>query len=135
MSVGIGLTIPYALSVSALTPQGMSLDLGPVVGGYLGLLLLSSTFLALGLLASALTRNQIIAFIIGLVMCFFFFFIDKVAILMPASFASICEFLSVDVHFSNIARGVIDTRDILFYVSLTFVSLMLTVFSLRRRRN
>lgn len=133
MCVGIAMTIPYALSVSTLVPDNLSLDLGPVIGGYVGLVLLSGTFLSLGLLASALTRNQIVAFIIGLAMCFFFFFIDKFAILLPASLAAFFEFLSVDYHFANIARGVIDSRDILFYVSLTSIALMLTVLALRRR--
>ena len=135
MCVGLVMTFPYALSVATLTPEGISMDQGPVFGAYLGLVLLSATFLSLGLFASSLTRNQIVAFIIGLVICFFFFFIDKFAIFMPPAFGGVFEFLSVDYHFGNIARGVIDTRDILFYLSLTAIALMLTTFSLRRRRN
>lgn len=135
LAVGLLLTLPYVFSVSLLTPDGLSLDYGPIVGGYLGLIFLASSFLSLGLLASSVTQNQIVAFVIGLVFCFFFFFIDKFAILMPLYLAPLFEFLSVDYHFGNIARGVIDSRDILFYVSLTFTALMLTVFSLRTRKN
>jgi ABC-2 type transport system permease protein len=135
LCVGLLITLPYPVSVGMLAPRGLSMDWGPVVGGYLGLILLSSTFLSLGLFSSSLTRNQIVAFIIGLLMCFFFFFIDKFAILMPATFAPLFEFLSVDYHFGNIARGVVDSRDILFYTSLTSIALMLTVFSIRLRKN
>lgn len=133
--VGILLTVPYAITVSLLTPADLSMDLGPVIGGYLGLGLLSSTFISLSLFASSLTKNQIIAFIIGLVVCFFFFFIDKFAVLMPAYISPFLEYLSVDFHFNNIARGVIDSRDLLFYISITALALLLTVNSLRRSRN
>lgn len=133
--IGLLMTLPYPLSVALLTPPTLSMDFGPVVGGYLGLVFLSASFMSLGLFASALTRNQIVAFIIGLLVCFFFFFIDKFAILMPAALAPIFEYLSVDFHFGNIARGVIDSRDVLFYVSLTSIALMLTIYSLRARKN
>jgi ABC-2 type transport system permease protein len=133
LCVGYLLTIPYGLSVAFLTPKGLSLDLGPVIGGYFGLVLLSASFLSLGLFASSLTRNQIVAFIIAFLACFFFYLIDRLAIFLPASLAPVFEFLSVDFHFANITRGVIDTRDILFYVSLTSLALMFTVYSLRRR--
>ncbi len=134
--VGAGLlwTLPYPLSVSSLTARGVSFDWGPVLGGYFGLLLLASSFLALGLWASALSRNQIIGFIIGLLLCFAFYFVDKVAIFLPSSLSEILQFISVDYHFENIARGVFDSRDVLFYLSLTAVGLMLTTRSLAAAR-
>ena len=130
--VGLIFTIPYAVSVSLLIPPDSSFDYGPVLGGYLGLILLASVFLALGLFASSLTKNQIIAFIIGLALCFFFYFIDKFAVLMPANLAAIFEYISVDFHFTNIARGVIDTRALVFYLSLVTLFIVLTERSLRR---
>lgn len=132
VAVGLAFTLPYALSVSILTPPDTSFDYGPVIGGYLGLLLLASVFLALGLFASSLTKNQIVAFIIGLALCFFFYFVDKFAVLMPASVAGIFEYISVDFHFNNIARGVIDTRGLVFYLSLVTLFIVLTERSLRR---
>jgi ABC-2 type transport system permease protein len=120
------------VTVAAVALPGLSVDYGPIVGGYLGLLLLASAFLAMGILASALTQNQIVAFILGLLFCFFFFLIDKVAILFPASFAGVFEYLSVDTHFANIARGVIDTRDIVYYLTLTASALYFTVRALRK---
>lgn len=135
LGVGIALTLPYVVSVALLVPASMSLDMGPVYGGYIGLFFLSASLLALGLLASSLTRNQIVAFIVGLMMCFFFFFIGRFAQWMPAALAPVLEFLSVDYHFGNIQRGVIDTRDVIFYISLTSAALMCSVFSLRYRRD
>lgn len=132
ISVGLAFTLPYVISVSILTPPDTSFDFGPVIGGYLGLLLLASVFLALGLFASSLTKNQIVAFIIGLALCFFFYFVDKFAVLMPASVAGIFEYISVDFHFNNIARGVIDTRGLVFYLSLVTLFIVLTERSLRR---
>ncbi len=132
--VGLLFTVPYALSVSMLTPADTSFDYGPVIGGYIGLLLLSSSFLSLGLFASALTKNQIVAFIIGLALCFFFFFVDKFAVLMPPSIGAVLEYISVDYHFGNIARGVVDTRDVIFYLSLIAIFIILTERSLRREK-
>lgn len=129
--VGLLFTVPYALSLSVLTPPDAHLDYGPILAGYLGLILLSSVFLALGLFASSLTKNQIVAFIIGLAFCFFFFFVDKFAVLMPPRVGAILEYISVDYHFGNIARGVIDSRDLVFYFSLIAIFLVLTERSLR----
>lgn len=129
--VGLIFTLPYALSISLLTPKDTPFDYGPVIGGYLGFILLAGSFLSLGLFASSLTKNQIVAFIIGLLLCFFFYFVDKFAVLMPASIGAILEYISADFHFANIAKGVIDTRDIIYYLSLIAISLVLTERTLR----
>lgn len=130
VSVGLLWTLPYPLTVAGLTAEGAHFDWGPVVMGYLGLLLMASSFLALGLWASALSRNQIVGFIIGLLLCFAFYFIDKFAMVLPESLGELLQYLSVDYHFANIARGVLDTRDLLFYLSLTAVGLALTTRTL-----
>ncbi|MBZ4418467.1 ABC transporter permease subunit [Myxococcus sp. RHSTA-1-4] len=130
VAVGLLWTLPYPLTVAGLTAEGARFDWGPVVMGYLGLLLMASSFLALGLWASALSRNQIVGFIIGLLLCFAFYFIDKFAMVLPESAGELLQYLSVDYHFANIARGVLDTRDVLFYLSLTAVGLALTTRTL-----
>lgn len=130
VSVGLLWTLPYPLTVAGLTAEGARFDWGPVVMGYLGLLLMASSFLALGLWASAISRNQIVGFIIGLLLCFAFYFIDKFAMVLPESLGELLQYLSVDYHFANIARGVLDTRDLLFYLSLTAVGLALTTRTL-----
>jgi ABC-2 type transport system permease protein len=134
VAVGLLCTVPYAISVATLVAKGASLDWGPVVGGYLGLLLLAASFLALGLLASALSPNQIVGFIVGFFICGALYLIDKLAILFPESIQRALQFLSVDYHFGNIARGVADSRDIIFYLSLTVVGLLLTTRALAAAR-
>lgn len=133
--VGLLFSLPYAFSVASVAVKGARFDWGPVVGGYIGLLFLASSFIALGLLASSLTRSQIVALIVGFGLCIFFWAIDKFAILLPAKYAGFFEYLSVDHHFANISRGVIDSRDIVFYLTLTIVALLLTARALRQDRN
>lgn len=134
VAVGLACTLPYAVTVSSLTAQPDTFDWGPVAGGYAGLLLMAASFLAIGLWASALSKNQIVGFIVGLLLCFGFYFVDKVAVLFPSGVAELLQFLSVDYHFENVARGVLDTRDVLFYLSLTAAGLVLTTRALALSR-
>ncbi len=126
IAVGLAWTLPYAFTVAALTAPGTGFDWGPVVAGYLGLVLLAASFIGLGLWGSALSKNQIVGFIVALVLCFAFTFVDKFAALLPESLGQVLQYLSVDYHFDNIARGVIDSRDLVFYASLTLLGLVLT---------
>ena len=134
VAVGLAFTLPYAFTVSSLTAQPGTFDWGPVVGGYVGLLLMAASFLAVGLWASAVSKNQIVAFIAGLLLCFALYFVDKVAPLFPDAIAGLLQYLSVDYHFENVARGVLDTRDLLFYASLTAGALLLTTRTLAAAR-
>jgi ABC-2 type transport system permease protein len=134
VATGLVFTLPYAFSVASLTAAGASFDWGSAAAGYLGLLLLASSFLALGLWASAMSKNQIISFIVGLLLCLSFYLVDKFAMLLPESLGQVLEYLSVDYHFENIARGVLDSRDLLFYASLTTAGLVLTTRSLAATR-
>jgi len=86
------------------------------------------------LLASSLTENQIVAFIIGFIFVFSLFMIDKVLPYLPTFMASALEFVGVDFHYSSIARGVIDSRNIIYFASMLFFSLMLATVSLERRK-
>ncbi|MGD2186323.1 MAG: ABC transporter permease subunit [Desulfobacterales bacterium] len=112
-------TLAYPLTVSFLG----QLDWGPVVGGYIGAVFLGAAFSAVGLFASALTRNQIIAFIVGLAICFTLTLIDKMLFFLPQSLLGIFSYLGADFHFQNIAKGIIDSRDILYFISVCFVGL------------
>ena len=112
-------TIAYPLTVSFMG----QLDWGPVVGGYVGAVFLGAAFSAVGLFASALTRNQIIAFIIGSATCFTLTLIDKMLYFLPQSLLGVFAYLGADFHFQNIAKGIIDSRDILYFVSICFVGL------------
>jgi ABC-2 type transport system permease protein len=112
-------TLSYAVTIALLGP----LDPGPVIGGYVGALFLGALFSAIGLLASAMTRNQIIAFIIGTGICFALTLIDKMLFFLPAPLLGVLENIGADFHFQNIARGIIDSRDILFFASSSFLAL------------
>jgi ABC-2 type transport system permease protein len=113
-------TLFYVLSVALVG----SLDPGPVVGGYLGALLLGASFSAVGVLASSLTRNQIVAFITGLAICMFLTLIDKFLFFLPAALVNVLEYLGADYHFRNISRGIIDSRDIIYFASIVVLAVV-----------
>jgi ABC-2 type transport system permease protein len=131
LSVSLSLSLTIPLSVAFLG----NLDLGPVIGGYLGALFLGGSYLALGLFISSLTKNQIIAFIIGLAACFAAFIVgaDFVLAGAPQSFAPVMKFIGLGSHFNNIARGVIDTKDVIYYISFIFLFLWLNVRVIENR--
>jgi len=108
-------------------------DPGPVVGGYIGALFLSAAIISIGLLFSSITRNQIVAFILSWGAVFSLWLIDKVTIFLPSSMGFL-SYLGTDFHFQNISRGVIDSRDIIYFVSVSALAMMFTVKILERRR-
>jgi ABC-2 type transport system permease protein len=112
-------TLSYGIFISLLG----DLDWGPVLGGYLGAIMLGAAFSAIGLFASSLTRNQIIAFIIGMGICFILTLIDKMLFFLPEVAINTLQYIGADFHFQNISRGIIDSRDILYFLSLCFVML------------
>ena len=115
-------TMSYSIFVSTIG----SLDWGPVVGGYAGTLLLGAVYVALGLFASALSKNQIVAYVIGIALCAFFTMIDRSLFIFPGALTGVVQYLAADFHFKNIAKGVFDTRDLVYFVSLTAVALYAT---------
>jgi len=123
LSVTLGLTFTLPITVARVG----NIDFGPVIGGYLGAVLLGGAYLALGLFISSLTRNQIIAFVVGLVACFLAFMVgaDFVLIGAPKLLVPILKFLGLGNHFYNIAKGVIDSKDIIYYSSFIFLFLWL----------
>jgi ABC-2 type transport system permease protein len=123
-------TLSYAVSVSLLG----DLDWGPVAGGYIGALFLGAAYGAIGLFASSLTKNQIVAFIVGAVLCFALTLVDKMLFFFPASVVSVLGFLGADSHFQNIARGVLDSRDFLYFASIMFLGLYGTSAVLEGRK-
>ncbi len=110
------------------------LDWGPVIGGYVGALLLGAAFASVGLFASSLTRNQIIAFIIGMSVCFFLTLIDKMLFFLPESVVGVFQFLGADFHFQNISRGILDSRDIVYFLSVCFVALYGTYLVIQEKK-
>ena len=112
-------TLAYPLCIAFMG----QLDWGAVAGGYAGAVLLGAAFCAVGLFASALTRNQIIAFVVGMSLCLFLTLIDKMLFFFPRVLLDVVGYLGTDFHFKNIAKGIIDSRDILYFLSVIFIGL------------
>ncbi len=129
-------TLIYYYTVNHLAEPMGNMDHGATWGSYAGLLLVGGAYLSIGLFASALTDNQIVAFILGLFLCFFFFILlgilPDVAVLSGAEW--IFQAFSLDFHYQSISRGIVDTRDIVFFISFIIVFLFLTQLLLQRRK-
>jgi ABC-2 type transport system permease protein len=109
-------TISYPIFISFIG----KLDWGPVIAGYIGAVLLGAAFSAVGIFSSSITRNQIVAFIIGAVICFALTLVERLIFFVPVSIVTVIEYLGANVHFQNVAKGVIDSRDILYFISVSF---------------
>jgi ABC-2 type transport system permease protein len=111
-------------------------DPGPILGGYLGACLLGGSYLAIGLFASSLTENQIVAFILAILLCFALMVIgaDFVLFTLPSALVPLCAYLGLGTHFESIGRGVIDVRDILYYLSIIIFFLFLNQLALESRK-
>lgn len=125
--------IPTLLYFLAVLNLG-DLEIGAVIGGYLGLILMAAVYIGIGLFASSLTENQVIAFIISFIIIFALFMLGKILIQVSPGLVSAVEFISTDYHFSNISRGVIDTRNLIYYFSMIFLSVFLTKVSIESRK-
>lgn len=135
VAVALLFTLGIPITVSWLA-DGATIDWGVVVGGYLGALLLAASYLAIGLFISALTRNQIIAFIVTSVLLFAFFQFGRIAELqgMPEWLVRFVDTVALRNRFLSIARGVVDLRDLLYYTAFTAVFLSLNGLALEKRR-
>ena len=129
-SVMIAPTLVYALTASLFG----SLDAAPVVCGYLGAVFLAAAFCSVGLFASASTKNQIVAFFIGWALCILLALIDQFLLFLPVRLANFLGYLSAGSHFTSVSRGIVDSRDLVYFVSLTAVFLTLTVKTIDSRR-
>lgn len=130
LAVLLLLTLPYPISVSTLG----NLDWGPVIAGYLAVLLEGAAMLAIGVLASSWTENQLIAFFASGAMCFGLWVIGNFLPFVPEGVASVLEWLSFNYHFDSMLRGVIDSRDLIYFLSMIGFSLTLAFRSLESRR-
>ncbi len=129
-------TLIYYLSVYLLGLPAGNLDSGSIWGSYLGLLFLGAAFVAIGIFASSLTDNQIISFILAVVISFFaymgFEFIYNFVI--SGKTGLIIQSLGISAHYASISRGVVDTRDLVYFLSITTLFILLTKLSLESRK-
>jgi ABC-2 type transport system permease protein len=124
------LTTPFAVTVALLGP----LDKGATVAAYIGMLLMCGAYAAIGLMASALTRSQIVAALIALFVGFGLYIFGALMPVLPPSLANLANAVSINSRFQSIARGVLDTRDILYFVSLSGGCLLIAQAALESRR-
>jgi len=132
LSVVIMLSVSIPITILALGKP----DLGPIIGGYAGALLMGGAYLAIGMWVSSYTENQIIAFILGVVATFVLFIIGNPFFIMaaPQSVIPVLTYLGLSNHFDSIQRGVFDSRDIIYYLSTIGFFLFLNIQSLASRK-
>ncbi len=123
-------TIPYYITISQLG----NIDDGAVLGGYLGMILLASSYISIGLFASSLTQNQIVAFLLALFIGIFFqMLFDVIGSDLTGGIGQFFSFLSLRTHVTSLSRGVIDSRDILYFLSIILIGLLGTQIMLSKR--
>jgi ABC-2 type transport system permease protein len=123
-------TLLYVYAVYQLGSPVGNLDMGSTIGSYFGLLFLAASYTAIGVFASSLTDNQIVAFILAAFICFLFYIgFEGIADFTSSNFI---EQLGMSIHFKSMSRGVLDTRDLIYFLSITIFFIMLTKFNLKR---
>jgi ABC-2 type transport system permease protein len=130
-------TFVYYYSVYQLGSPVGNLDSGAIFGSYIGLMFLGGTFVAIGMFASALTYNQIAAFILGAFLCFFmhwaFLYISALPI-FATSFDLVIQKLGINYHYTNISRGLIETKDIIYFISIIVIFVYATIMVIQFRK-
>jgi ABC-2 type transport system permease protein len=127
------LFFPVILTFLVQPPAG--LDWGETAGVLSGILLQGFMFGAIGLFASSLGRNQVVAFIVAFTAAFCFFIAGKITPFVPGAASTVVDFLGIDSHMTSLSKGVFDTRDLLYFATVTFAFLYATVERLQARRS
>ncbi len=130
-------TVMYYVTVWQLGAPKGNLDSGGILGSYIGLLALAAVFVAIGIFASSLTNNQIVAFVLATFLCFFFYLAFDYLSRLPVFFGKsddIVQSMGIQYHYEAMSRGVVDTRNVVYFLSLIALFLAATVLSLSRRR-
>ena len=124
-------TFIYVIAVWNLgSPEG-NIDMGSTFGSYFGLLFLIAAYSAIGIYTSSISENQIVSFIIAVFLCFIFYFGFQGLASMFPGFSFFIEYLGMQDHYKSMSRGVIDTRDVIYFVSITVLFLSFTVYNLK----
>ena len=128
-------TLIYVWAISQFVMPPGEIDLGSIMGSYFGMLFLISAYSAIGIFTSSLSDNQIVAFITSVFLCFVFYFGFEAAATFAAGFEGFVSSLGMESHFRSMGRGVMDTRDIIYFVSLSLLFLAMTVYRLKSLRS
>ena len=128
--IALAFTLPYVITLANIG----NLDHGEIISGYLALLLMSASYVSIGLFASSITNNQIVAFLLSLLIGLFFHLIfDILAGNFSGIVGTILNNLSVSSHYDSISRGVMDSRDLIYFASIIIIGLLLSELSLTKR--
>lgn len=129
--IALVLTLPYYITVANLGP----VDHGAVWSGYLGLILMSAAYISIGIFTSSISNNQVVGYMLALFIGIFFQIIfGLLAGSLSGLLGSILDYLSLSTHFESISRGVIDTKDLIYFLSIIFIGLVLTEGNLAKKR-
>ncbi len=136
LTLSLLLTFPIVIVVARAAATGVTLDYGPIFGGYLSAILMGAAFLAVGIFFSSLTDNQIVAFILSVVTMAILLFIGlpNIVSYFPPFLQRFASSISLVSHFYSVERGVIDSRDMLYYASVVFLFVYLTIRSVESRK-
>jgi len=129
-------TLIYSFSVYHLGLPPGNMDMGGMWGSYIGLFFLSSAFVAIGIFASSISDNQIVSFVIAIFLSAFFYvgFELIYTFILSGKVGLVVQSLGLDAHFSSMSRGVADTRDLIYFISITAVFILFTKLSLESRK-
>lgn len=128
--ISLSFTVIYVITLANIG----NLDNGGVISGYMGLLLMSAAYISIGIFASSVTNNQIVAFLLALLISLFFHLIFGMLAMNSTSFVGqMFSYLSLSNHYESITRGVVDSKDIVYFLSIILLGLLLAEFSLSRR--
>lgn len=128
-------TLIYVITIKSLSVQG-NIDSGGIAGSYIGLFFLASVFASIGICLSSLTQNAVVAFLISAFACLVLYFGFNALSQLPLFSGGMdyyTEMAGIDFHYQSISRGVLDTRDMVYFLSLIFLFLLITVKNLQRR--
>lgn len=131
LSIGLLFTFIHFLTIVLF---GQNIDYGAIFSGYIGLFLIGAGYSAIGIFSSTLSNNQIIAFIIALLIVFFLFVLQFILFFLPASMAEFFQYLSTNYHFSNLSRGIIDSRNLIYFISIIVVFLKMATLIMESRK-
>ncbi len=130
IAITLALTLPYYVTISFIGP----IDHGAALSGYFGLLLMSAAYISLGIFASSITSNQIVAFLLTLIMGIFFqILFGMLSSAFSGTTADVLAYLDMRSHYENIIRGVIDSKDIIYFLSIVILGLGASEISLIKR--
>lgn len=127
-------TLTYLFTIKAMSAEGTVLDMGGIAGSYIGLLFLSAAFTAIGLCSSSFTGNPVVAFLLSAFLCFAFYSgFGALSKLLGAGIDYIVEMIGMEFHYRSLSKGVIDSRDLVYFLSIICFALFITIQQIGRK--